>query len=43
MNINLIRIKNVYKKRGLLHTINFIIYCYVFHATKNNNIFNMWR
>lgn len=42
MNMNKIRIKNVFKTRGLLYTIYFIVNCYVFCATKNNNIFNIW-
>jgi len=42
MNMNIIRIKNVYKRRGFIHSIGFIIRGYMLHGTKENNIFNIW-
>ena len=40
MNMNRIRVKNIYKQRGFFQTVLFVVKTYIIHGTKDNNIFN---
>lgn len=40
MNMNRIRVKNIYKQRGFFQVVLFVVKTYIIHGTKDNNIFN---
>ena len=40
MNMNRIRVKNIYKQRGFFQAVLFVVKTYIIHGTKDNNIFN---
>ena len=40
--MHILRIKNVYKSRGLFYTIGFIFKSYIINGTKEANILNIW-
>lgn len=40
MDMNRIRVKNIYKQRGFFQAVLFVVKTYIMYGTKENNIFN---